>query len=270
MFESTATWAEDKVFPPPTTSSYMPTGRRRLGSPLTSDSGTKMYGSAIWNHWLDAQYGADAIRAAWRVARRRTHFAPGAYDASRTGRSRSRRSSPSSPPPRPMASRTAGSTTARCSPRPSRPAARWRSTHDAALRARSHRALGHDLYIADLAGATPLRLGAATQAPGTTGSIALVGVDGTDVTRSSTTSTPATRRSGCPAIRRALQRISAVDRQRRHQPVRVDARPATGTGPATARQARSGDSARHHGATPWTLTAEDSRPPACPARPTAG
>ena len=41
-----------------------------------------MYGSAIWNHWLERRYGAETIRRAWEVsAVAGGGFAPGAYDA---------------------------------------------------------------------------------------------------------------------------------------------------------------------------------------------
>ena len=49
-----------------------------------------MYGSAIWNHWLDRRYGAE--RRAPRVGRSRRRrrrsrgFAPGAYDRGDPGR----------------------------------------------------------------------------------------------------------------------------------------------------------------------------------------
>ena len=47
-----------------------------------------MYGSAIWNHWLERSYGADAVRARLGAqSQPQDHFAPGAYDvAISTGR----------------------------------------------------------------------------------------------------------------------------------------------------------------------------------------
>ena len=83
MFESTATWAEDKVFDDvndwPAT---WTTGPRSRAQPLTSRPAPKMYGSAIWNHWLERRYGPDVVRHAWEpLGRRRGGFAPEAYDA---------------------------------------------------------------------------------------------------------------------------------------------------------------------------------------------
>ena len=78
MFESTAVWAEEKVYPEiddylnyvrvfaafpgaPLTKAYPPDKRKSL----------KIYGSAVWNHWLDTGgggYGVDVIRRAWEVS----------------------------------------------------------------------------------------------------------------------------------------------------------------------------------------------------------
>ena len=78
MFESTAVWAEEKVFPdvddylnyvrvfatlPGRAADHrLPAGRRKS---------LKIYGSAVWNHWLDTGgggYGVDVIRRAWEVS----------------------------------------------------------------------------------------------------------------------------------------------------------------------------------------------------------
>ena len=73
MFESTATWAEDKVFDAHQRLAplHAATGRgsRPSRSPtrattLPSADDLKMYGSAIWNHWVERRYGADAVRSA--------------------------------------------------------------------------------------------------------------------------------------------------------------------------------------------------------------
>jgi hypothetical protein len=89
MFESTATWAEDKVFDDANDwHFYMPSWRDQPGQPLT-DAGDneppasddlKMYSTAIWNHWLERRYGADVVRRAWEVSIAGGGFAPGAYD----------------------------------------------------------------------------------------------------------------------------------------------------------------------------------------------
>src|SRR5918998_3047200 len=87
MFESTATWAEDKVFDADNDwHLYMPTWASRPTEPLTTGtSGSKMYGSAIWNHWLDRRCGPSAVRRSWDVSIansvQNTGFAPGAYNA---------------------------------------------------------------------------------------------------------------------------------------------------------------------------------------------
>ena len=81
MFESTATWAEDKVFPAGNDfHAYMPEWALHPEQPITSDAGSKMYGSAIWNHWLARRYGDDAVREAWARSIDAGDFAPGAYD----------------------------------------------------------------------------------------------------------------------------------------------------------------------------------------------
>ena len=100
MFESTAVWAEEKVYPQindylnyvrafasfpgaPLTTAYPPEKRKSL----------KIYGSAVWNHWLDTGgggYGAGAIRRAWEVSdvAKPRDFSLAAYDRaiSRGGR----------------------------------------------------------------------------------------------------------------------------------------------------------------------------------------
>ena len=68
MFESTATWAEDKVFDASTTTSStslvgdVPGSRSRSRATARAPSADdlKMYGSAIWNHWLERRYGPES------------------------------------------------------------------------------------------------------------------------------------------------------------------------------------------------------------------
>ena len=73
MFEATATWAEEKVFDDVDDYvCYIDSWAARPDVPITSAGDgaapstdeLKMYGSAIWNHWLD-----DALRAAGRAPR---------------------------------------------------------------------------------------------------------------------------------------------------------------------------------------------------------
>jgi hypothetical protein len=81
MYESTATWAEEKVFPADDDYHlYMGTWADKPTQPLTSADGLKMYGSAIWNHWLEQRYGAEAVRGAWQQSAATPGFAPAAYD----------------------------------------------------------------------------------------------------------------------------------------------------------------------------------------------
>lgn len=73
MFESTATWAEEKVFPDGNDwLFYMPPWAQSVFEPITSASGPnsiRIYGSAIWNHWIDKAYGEDVVRDAWELSR---------------------------------------------------------------------------------------------------------------------------------------------------------------------------------------------------------
>ncbi len=75
MFESTATWAENHVYP--TIDDYLFYVRSfasRPGTPITDPSAARqlrIYGVAVWNHWLDygaGNYGVDLIRSAWELS----------------------------------------------------------------------------------------------------------------------------------------------------------------------------------------------------------
>lgn len=91
MFESTATWMEDRVYTDVNDYlQYLTPWSQMPFVPLTyfSSDGNdalnvKVYGDSVWSRWIDARYGPDTIRDAW--ARSRTtspkSFAPGAYDA---------------------------------------------------------------------------------------------------------------------------------------------------------------------------------------------
>ena len=81
MYESTATWSEEKVFAGDDDyHSYMGTWADNPFQPITSASGLKMYGSAIWNHWLEQHYGAETVRRASEESIASGAFAPAAYD----------------------------------------------------------------------------------------------------------------------------------------------------------------------------------------------
>lgn len=87
MLESTATWAEEQVFPGANDYvGYLRSWADCTSTPLTtgSRSGTtcqriKMYGSAVWNHWLTAGFDRGLIRSAWEGSQASGSFAPAAY-----------------------------------------------------------------------------------------------------------------------------------------------------------------------------------------------
>ena len=96
MFETTAVWMEEQVFPEVDDYvHYVPHFARIPGTPITDargGGGLKIYGSAVWNHWLADRYGVDVVRRAWEVSDA-THprdFTIAAFDeaiADRGGRS---------------------------------------------------------------------------------------------------------------------------------------------------------------------------------------
>lgn len=90
MFESTATWAEDHVFPEINDYvNYLPRFAQNPGKPITdlnAGKQLKVYGSAVWNHWLATGsggdgYGVGLIPAAWSASSvaRPKDFAVSAY-----------------------------------------------------------------------------------------------------------------------------------------------------------------------------------------------
>lgn len=92
MFESTAVYMEEKVFPAiDDYFQYLGTWESHLDQPLTEFSSQqgnpnyslKIYGSAVWNHWLDHRYGGDdVIQFAWMQSPAQGSFAPSAYGKS--------------------------------------------------------------------------------------------------------------------------------------------------------------------------------------------
>jgi hypothetical protein len=93
MFESTAVWAEGKVFPAAFDYlQYLPGWVELTKQPLTTFNGTdpndrnnvKVYGTTVWNKWLDGRFGPNVIRNAWNVSlqTKPPSFAVGAYDRS--------------------------------------------------------------------------------------------------------------------------------------------------------------------------------------------
>ncbi|MFN8162072.1 MAG: MXAN_6640 family putative metalloprotease [Solirubrobacterales bacterium] len=83
MMESSATWMEDRVYGSVNDYlRYMSRWNDRFRIPLTRSS-IKIYGSAVWNHWLAHRYGPDLIRTAWEDAlgARPTAFSVASYGA---------------------------------------------------------------------------------------------------------------------------------------------------------------------------------------------
>ncbi len=86
MFESTATWSEEQVFPADDdwVRTYMGSWTKESLISLTTAQ-FHIYGSAVWNHWLehgDNNFGPDVVLNAWESSRDVTpkDYAVGAYD----------------------------------------------------------------------------------------------------------------------------------------------------------------------------------------------
>jgi hypothetical protein len=93
MFESTAVWIEGRVYPTALDYlQYLPGWVQLSGRPITTFNGRdphdrrniKVYGSAVWNKWLDQRYGQTVVRGAWERSRGTSppSFAPAAFNAS--------------------------------------------------------------------------------------------------------------------------------------------------------------------------------------------
>jgi hypothetical protein len=91
ILESTAVWMEGKVFPAALDYlQYLDSWVQLTGIPLTSFNGSdpndrdnlKVYGTAVWNKWLEGRYGASVVRRPWEVSldTPRPSFAVEAYD----------------------------------------------------------------------------------------------------------------------------------------------------------------------------------------------
>jgi hypothetical protein len=88
MFEATAVYMEDKVYPAINDYlNYVTSWVANTRQAITAfpDSNLKPYGSAVWNHWLDHRFGPNAVRGAWEQSIGAGDFAPGAYNAAITG-----------------------------------------------------------------------------------------------------------------------------------------------------------------------------------------
>ena len=82
MFESTATWMEEKVYPDVDDyHQYVAPWSQLSTMPITLADSSKMYGSAMFDRWLDDIYGEDIVRRRVGALRRaRTASRPAAYD----------------------------------------------------------------------------------------------------------------------------------------------------------------------------------------------
>jgi len=83
FYEASAVWMEDHVFP--SNNDYLRYVRRwvdRSRLPITQNN-IKIYGSAVWNHWLAGRYGDAIVRNAWEraAAVRPSGFAVATYDS---------------------------------------------------------------------------------------------------------------------------------------------------------------------------------------------
>jgi hypothetical protein len=85
MFESTATWAEQQVYPDINDYlNYLSAFAKGSEFPLTGRD-IKIYAEAVWNHWLSARYGLDSVRDAWAASEhgvKPPHHATSAYTES--------------------------------------------------------------------------------------------------------------------------------------------------------------------------------------------
>jgi hypothetical protein len=82
FYEASAVWVEDHVYPQ--LNDYLRYVKRwvvRTKIPITTDN-IKIYGSAVWNHWLAGRYGDQVVRTAWERATKvkPEGFSIGAYN----------------------------------------------------------------------------------------------------------------------------------------------------------------------------------------------
>jgi hypothetical protein len=96
MFESTATWMEDRVYTDVNDYlQYLTSWTQMTFVPLTyfSSDGSdplnvKVYGDSVWNRWIQTRFGDDTIRDAWAssLKTKPKSFAPEAYNKSLTAK----------------------------------------------------------------------------------------------------------------------------------------------------------------------------------------
>ena len=89
MLESVATWVEEHVYPAiDDYLRYVPTFAQNTRNPLTGNAGgLKIYGAALWNHYLETVDGEDVMRQAWEDIDGVTpaHLPVAAYDSALGG-----------------------------------------------------------------------------------------------------------------------------------------------------------------------------------------
>jgi len=88
MLESTATWMEEQVYPAiDDYLRYVPAYAHSTTQPLTDKAGLRIYGAALWNHYLSETLGAAVIRNAWEDVDEVTpaHLSAAAYDSALGG-----------------------------------------------------------------------------------------------------------------------------------------------------------------------------------------
>jgi len=86
MFEATATWMENNVYPDiDDYINYVPYFATTSRQPLTSGRGIRIYGAAVWNHYIQEAVpgGAGIVRDAWDASPTlsRPHLSVAAYDS---------------------------------------------------------------------------------------------------------------------------------------------------------------------------------------------
>ena len=96
MFESTATWMEDRVYTDVNDYlQYLTSWAQMTFVPLTyfSSDGSdplnvKVYGDSVWNRWIQTRFGDDTIRNAWAssLKTKPKSFAPEAYNRALTAK----------------------------------------------------------------------------------------------------------------------------------------------------------------------------------------
>lgn len=80
LFEDTATWAEEKVYPGINDYLYYLSAFAKKSSRPMTGSSIKIYAEAVWNHWLSARYGDDVVRDTWAASPKQKSFATSAYE----------------------------------------------------------------------------------------------------------------------------------------------------------------------------------------------